>query len=64
MRVIKFKTREWLDPDDAKVESNDFIFVPKILKRDFAYDIDLIAKVSSVIVSVITLALLIIQAQK
>jgi len=64
VRVIKFKTREWLDPDDAKVESNDFIFVPKVLKRDFAYDIDLIAKVSSVIVSVITLALLIIQAQK
>lgn len=64
VRVIKFKTREWLDPENAKVESNDFIFVPKILKRDFAYDIDLIAKVSSVIVSVITLALLIIQAQK
>lgn len=64
VRVIKFKTREWMDPEDAKVESNDFIFVPKILKRDFAYDIDLIAKVSSVIVSVITLALLIIQAQK
>lgn len=63
-RVIKFKTREWLEPDDAKVESNDFIYVPKIIKRDFAYDIDLIAKVSSVIVSVITLALLVIQAQK
>ncbi len=64
VRVIKFKTREWIEPDEAKVESNDFIFVPKVIKRDFAYDIDLIAKVSSVIVSVITLALLVIQAQK
>ncbi len=64
VRVIKFKTREWLDPDDAKVESSDFIYVPKIIKRDFAYDIDLIAKVASVIVSVITLALLVIQTQK
>ncbi len=64
VRVIKFKTREWLEPDDAKVESSDFIYVPKIIKRDFAYDIDLIAKVASVIVSVITLALLVIQTQK
>jgi protein involved in polysaccharide export with SLBB domain len=64
VRVIKFKTREWLDPDDARIESSDFIYVPKIIKRDFAYDIDLIAKVASVIVSVITLALLVIQTQK
>jgi protein involved in polysaccharide export with SLBB domain len=64
VRVIKFKTREWQEPEDAKVESNDFVYVPKIIKRDFAYDIDLIAKVASVIVSVITLALLVIQAQK
>lgn len=64
IRVIKFKTREWQDPEEAKVESNDFIYVPKLIKRDFAYDIDLIAKVSSVLVSVITLTLLVIQSQK
>ncbi len=64
IRVIKFKTRQWLDPDDATIESNDFIYVPKIIKRDFAYDIDLIAKVAAVLASVITLTLLIIQAQK
>jgi protein involved in polysaccharide export with SLBB domain len=64
IRVIKFKTREWLDPDDAKIESNDFVYVPKIIKHDFAYDIDMVAKVSSVIVSVITLTLLVIQSQK
>ncbi len=64
VRVIKFKTREWLDPEDAKIESEDFIYVPKIIKHDFAYDIDLIAKVSSVLVSLITLTLLVIQAQK
>lgn len=64
VRVIKFKTREWLEPDEAAVQSNDFIYVPKVIKRDFAYDIDLIAKVASVIVSVITLTLLVIQAQR
>jgi polysaccharide biosynthesis/export protein len=62
VRVIKFKTREWLQPDDAKIQSNDFIYVPKLIKRDFAYDIDLIAKVSSVIATVLTLALLVIQS--
>jgi protein involved in polysaccharide export with SLBB domain len=64
IRVIKFKTREWLDPDDAKIESNDFIYVPKVIKRDFAYDIDIVAKVTSVLVTIITLTLLVIQLQK
>lgn len=64
VRVVKFKTREWVDPDEARIESEDFIYVPKIIKHDFAYDIDLIAKVSSVLVSLITLTLLVIQAQK
>lgn len=63
VRVIKFKTREWLEPDEAKIQSNDFIYVPKVIKRDFAYDMDLISKVASVIVSVITLTLLVIQSQ-
>jgi polysaccharide biosynthesis/export protein len=63
-RIIKFKTREWIDPDEAKIQSNDFVYVPKVIKRDFAYDIDLISKVASVIVSVITLTLLVIQSQK
>jgi protein involved in polysaccharide export with SLBB domain len=64
VRVIKFKTREWLEPDEAVIQSSDFVYVPRIIKRDFAYDIDLIAKVASVIVSVITLTLLVIQSQK
>lgn len=64
IRVIKFKTREWLEPNDAKIESNDFIYVPKIIKRDFAYDIDIVSKVASVLVSIITLTLLVIQLQK
>lgn len=64
MRVIKFKTREWLEPDGAKIESNDFVYVPKLIKRDFAYDIDLIAKVAAVVSSVVTLTILILQSQK
>jgi protein involved in polysaccharide export with SLBB domain len=63
IRVIKFRTREWLEPDEARIESGDYVYVPKLIKRDFAYDIDLVAKVASVVVSVITLALLIIQTQ-
>ncbi len=64
IRVIKFKTREWQEPGEANIQSNDFVYVPKILKRDFAYDIDLISKVASVIVSVVTLTLVVIQSQK
>lgn len=64
VRVIKFKTREWLEPDEAVIQSSDFVYVPRVIKRDFAYDIDLISKVAGVIVSVITLTLLVIQSQK
>lgn len=64
IRVIKFKTREWLEPDEAIIQSSDFVYVPRIIKRDFAYDIDLISKVAGVLVSVITLTLLVIQSQK
>ncbi len=64
IRVIKFKTREWLEPDDATIQSSDFVYVPKVIKRDFAYDIDLISKVAGVIVSVITLTILVIQSQR
>ena len=64
VRVIKFKTREWLEPDEATIQSSDFVYVPRVIKRDFAYDIDLISKVAGVIVSVITLTLLVIQSQK
>jgi polysaccharide export outer membrane protein len=64
IRVIKFKTREWLEPDEATIQSSDFVYVPRVIKRDFAYDIDLISKVAGVIVSVITLTLLVIQSQK
>lgn len=64
IRIIKFKTREWLEPSEATIQSSDFVYVPRIIKRDFAYDIDLISKVAGVIVSVITLTLLVIQSQK
>ncbi|MEO8512887.1 MAG: SLBB domain-containing protein [Ignavibacteria bacterium] len=64
VRVIKFKTREWLEKDEAKIQSSDFVYVPRVIKRDFAYDIDLISKVAGVIVSVLTLTLVVIQSQK
>lgn len=64
IRVIKFKTREWLEPDEATIQSSDFVYVPRVINRDFAYDIDLIAKVAGVIVSVVSLTLLVIQTQK
>lgn len=64
IRVIKYVSREWLEPDEAKIESSDFIYVPKILKRDFAYDIDLIAKIAAVVASIATITILIIQSQR
>lgn len=64
IRVIKFKTRQWLEPGKAKIQSNDFVYVPKVIRHDFAFDIDLVSKVASVIVSVVTLTLVVIQSQK
>jgi len=64
--IIKGKSRNWMmiTNKDAKVEAGDFIWVPKKQIKDFKYYMDLVAPVASVISSIVTVAILIVQLNK
>ncbi len=61
--LIKGKSRNWLYVNDkkAKIESGDFIWVPKRQEKDFKYYMELIAPVASIIGTIATIAILIVQ---
>ncbi len=64
--LIKGKSRNWIsiESKDAKVEAGDFVWVPKTQQKDFKYYMELIAPVASVIGTIATIAILIVQLNK
>lgn len=63
-RIIKFNTRGWYKPDNTKVGSGDFIYVPKKTPAEFRESLTIVATMIGVVASVITTYLLIIQQNK
>jgi protein involved in polysaccharide export with SLBB domain len=57
-RIIKFNSRGWYKPDDTKINSGDYIYVPKYEKKTFTEKISLIAQIAGVILGVLTTYLL------
>ena len=56
LRIIKAKTKQWLDEDETTIESGDMIWVPKKIKyefKDYAIVSSQIASIFSVILSMI-----------
>lgn len=65
VRVIKGGTKTWLEVEDKfLLESGDMIYVPKKLPRDFAYYIQQIGSISSIVSTIVTLTFIIIQSTK
>lgn len=65
IRVIKGDSRTWLEVNDNYIlESGDMIYVPKALPRDFAYYIQQIGSISSIVSTIVTLTFIIIQSTK
>jgi quercetin dioxygenase-like cupin family protein len=65
--LIKGKTRGWtLIEEETKyvIEPGDYIWIPKEVRRDFTYYSDRILAISSVVGTLTTVALLIIQLTK
>lgn len=60
-RVIKGKTREWLDPSDTVIEPGDFIWVPKDIKYPTAYYLNLISQAASFVSVVLSMTVIILQ---
>lgn len=61
VRIIKFNTRGWYKPDETKVESGDFIYVPKEVEVPFTTTITTIAQIAGIILGILTTYILIKQ---
>lgn len=64
VKIIKSKTKQWLDPDETTVEEGDYIWVPKTPERTFAYYTTVLSQTASILSVVIGIAVLIIQVTK
>lgn len=63
-RVIKFNTRNWYEPDEAVIESGDFVYVPKEVNQPFSFTIGLMAQIASVLLAFLTTYVLIRDSNK
>jgi protein involved in polysaccharide export with SLBB domain len=59
--IIKAGSKDWKDPSDTIIESGDIIWVPKKIYYDYVTWGEIFRDITSVLVSVGTLALLVIQ---
>lgn len=61
VKIIKNRTKQWLDPKETTIEEGDYIWVPKRVKRDFAYYSAIMSQTASVLSVIVGMALVIIQ---
>jgi polysaccharide export outer membrane protein len=64
VKIIKGKTRQWLSPNDAKLEDGDYIWVPSEPNHPFAYYMNIASQAATVISVMIGIGVLIVQVTK
>jgi polysaccharide biosynthesis/export protein len=64
MMIIKRSTRQWLAPDETKIEEGDYVWVPKKIERSFGYYMNIFSQTAAVITAAVSIALLAIQLRK
>lgn len=64
MRIIKSRTKQWLEPDETPVEEGDYIWVPKEPDRPFSYYMTVASQAASVLSVVVGIAVVIVQVSK
>ncbi len=64
IRVIKANSKQWLSPDETTIEEGDDIWVPKEPYRPFSYYMQLYGQLFSIIGTIATAAVLVVQLKK
>ncbi|MEK6649897.1 MAG: SLBB domain-containing protein [Bacteroidota bacterium] len=59
--LIKRATRQWREPGTTPVEEGDMIWVPRVVDRDLAYDLGIVAQIASIVSGTATLIILLLQ---
>ncbi|MBI3766128.1 MAG: hypothetical protein HY277_06460, partial [Ignavibacteriales bacterium] len=64
LTIIKAKTKQWLSPDDTKLEEGDYIWVPTDPDRPFSYYMTIASQAATVLSVIIGVAVVISQVTK
>jgi len=59
VRIVKAKSKQWLEPEETSIEEGDYIWVPKVPERTFAYYATVMSQVASILSVVIGIAVVI-----
>jgi protein involved in polysaccharide export with SLBB domain len=62
--VIKWTTRQWIEPGKADIEEGDFIWVPPVVRRPASYWLAVIGQTTSIISVALSIVLIAIQLKK
>lgn len=63
-RVIKAGSKQWLDPSETTIEEGDYLWVPKEPYRSFSYSVQTYSQLFSIIATIGTLTVLVLQVSK
>jgi polysaccharide biosynthesis/export protein len=63
-RIIKANTKQWLKPDETTIEEGDYVWVPKEPYRPFAYYMQLYGELFSIVGTLVTVVVLVVQLKK
>ncbi|MBN8569074.1 MAG: SLBB domain-containing protein [Ignavibacteria bacterium] len=63
-RIIKFNSRGWYKPDQTKIESGDFVYVPKSQKESFKDTMAILGTIVGIVGTIITSYILIQNSTK
>jgi protein involved in polysaccharide export with SLBB domain len=64
IRIVKASTKQWLDPNDTRLEEGDYIWVPMVVEHNFGYYVNIIGQTASIIGVAVSLAILAVQLKK
>jgi polysaccharide export outer membrane protein len=56
VRIIKARTKQWLSPDDTRIEDGDYVWVPKEIERPFIYYTTIVANLASIFSAIVGIA--------
>ncbi|HTY10704.1 MAG TPA: polysaccharide biosynthesis/export family protein [Bacteroidota bacterium] len=64
IHIIKASSKQWLSPSETTVEEGDYIWVPKEPYRSFSYYMQIYGQLFSIIGTIVTAAVLVVQLKK
>jgi len=64
IRILKGNTRQWLSPGETTIEEGDYVWVPSEPYRPLSYYLQIYSQIFSIVGTVATLAILVVQLKK